>query len=190
MRQPELVKVAARRITDIHRRLCLEPASQGLIDGDPTPAEFLALLLDKGNHRDAVRLLAHALPGREAVWWACVCVRESTARMLPGDDMRLLMAVEAWVFTPSVENRRRVSGAMGDADLTGPVAFIGAAVASTHHDPRRAEYPRHSPEQLRGMAVAGAIMLGAQYVEPARRQDAYTDFLRRGVAIAQGGSGH
>src|ERR1044071_4286955 len=43
----------------------------------PPPKAFVAMLLERELHVDAVRFLAHGLPRREAVWWAWVCARKA-----------------------------------------------------------------------------------------------------------------
>ena len=39
--------------------------------------------MDAHEYTDAVRFLAHALPKREAVWWACLCVRKAAGANPP-----------------------------------------------------------------------------------------------------------
>src|SRR5664280_1079556 len=62
---------------------------------DLHPREFVALLLDKALFPDAVRFVAHALPKREAVWWAWVSARRAagsaagSARRIPHRQSRL-----------------------------------------------------------------------------------------------------
>ena len=46
-----------------------EPA-MALVRPGTHPRDYVALLMERELYPDAVRFLAHALPKREAVWWA------------------------------------------------------------------------------------------------------------------------
>ena len=48
----------------------LDDAAKALLDDKQTPRQFLQLLGKQQLYSDAVRFLAHALPKREAIWWA------------------------------------------------------------------------------------------------------------------------
>ena len=67
--------------------------------------QFLDALIGKQHFLDAVRFLAHALPKREAVWWACVCARQVADGKEPAPVKAALAAAEKWVADPSEDNR-------------------------------------------------------------------------------------
>jgi hypothetical protein len=50
--------------------------AKALLSDDDLPRDFIEQLVAKGLFPDAVRVIAHALPRREAVWWAWVCARK------------------------------------------------------------------------------------------------------------------
>ena len=54
-------------------RLEFGPAAAAAVAGAQTAAEGIDRLEAAGFGIEAVRLAAHALPKREAVWWACMC---------------------------------------------------------------------------------------------------------------------
>ena len=89
------------------------------------PGAFLDELLALELHVDAVRFLAYALPKREAVWWACQCVRSVAAE---ADELPGLQAAEAWVRDPSEENRRAAMEAAESLEFGSPDAWaaVGA----------------------------------------------------------------
>jgi len=70
-----LARVAARTAAEVCDRYPAEEAARPLLSEDLTPREYVGLLLAGRHYPEAVRFLAHALPKREAVWWACRCVR-------------------------------------------------------------------------------------------------------------------
>src|SRR5262245_44734732 len=69
------------------------------------PREALDLL-EQEQYPRAVRLLAEALPKREAVWWACQCVRHAGGPELATLAVAALRAAEQWAADPSEDNRR------------------------------------------------------------------------------------
>ena len=78
---------------------------------------------------EAVRLCAHALPRREAVWWACMCARGVPPQALPAADIAALNAAETWVRKPGDEALRRAAWDAAQAtDFRSPEAWaaVGA----------------------------------------------------------------
>ena len=58
------------------------------IETPPTsddPLVFLRALLDGPTPEDAVSFCAYLLPRREAVWWACQCLRQIGGPLSPVD---------------------------------------------------------------------------------------------------------
>src|ERR1051326_6159110 len=90
-----------------------------LRDGQP-PREFLNLLVEKALFPDAVRFLAHALPKREAVWWACLCAGQVFATEAPAKMTAALRAAEQWVEEPSEDHRRAALPAAEVAEFGTP----------------------------------------------------------------------
>ena len=98
-----LIKIKAATAAELCTQFQLEDEAKPLLGDDLTPTQFLELLIQQQQYRDAVRLLAHGLPKREAVWWACLCAR-SVLGAEP--DPKLVSAVELaeqWVYKPSEE---------------------------------------------------------------------------------------
>ncbi|MDO6590551.1 hypothetical protein DS901_18330 [Loktanella sp. D2R18] len=75
-------------------------------------AEVLADLDAKGALIDMLQLLSHALPPREATWWACL-----SARDIATDKLTLsIKAAEAWVLQPGEDTRTQARAALDAAD--------------------------------------------------------------------------
>src|ERR1035437_6023179 len=74
---------------------------------DLHPREFVALLLDKALFPDSVRFVPHALPKREAVWWAGVSARHAAGDAPAPAIKAALDATEKWIAQPTDELCRR-----------------------------------------------------------------------------------
>lgn len=176
-------------------RLCrvAKPADEAvalLVPGDTTQA-WIERLMASGEHAGAARVLAFALPPREAVWWACLCARTATDEVSPPEVVAALDAAEAWAFEPTEERRRAAEAAgMADDATSHPAgwaalgAFWSGGSISTPDNPAVPAGPYHT-----ATAVATAVVLAA-YAEPAEQADArWPSFLAWGLDIAAGGTG-
>ena len=76
-------------------RLELDGQASEILAGKPDAAAGIAALSAASRFPEAVRLAAHALPKREAVWWACMCARAVPDPNLPEADLKALAAAEA-----------------------------------------------------------------------------------------------
>src|SRR5690349_11314066 len=83
---------------ELLQKMTARPNEQG-------PMVFLKGLVTAGKIEDAVTFCAYLLPRREAVWWACGCLRRSLGQ-LAGDRAAALAAAEAWVREPDDERRQ------------------------------------------------------------------------------------
>lgn len=81
---------------------------------DEAPPVFVRRLAASPTPEDGLTFTAYALGRREAVWWACQCVRALSAAQAVEDP--LLQAAEGWVRDPTEENRRQAlaQGLAGD----------------------------------------------------------------------------
>jgi hypothetical protein len=185
-----LKKVQVPTAAELCARFPLSDEAKPLLDPAAAPADFLSRLVEAKQFPDAIRLLAHALPKREAVWWACVCARETLRPEMPGEIVAALQAAEAWVYQPTEENRR---GAMVRAEAArfeagGSWAAVAAFWSGGSMAPPEA--PAVPPgETLTGSAVAGAVLLSAVQHEPEKAEDKYRAFVDAAIDIANGGSG-
>src|SRR5215831_10542120 len=97
--------------------LQLEAEAQARIGDCRSSVEALDRLEQAGLLIEATRLVAHALPAREAVWWACACSRHTApSGANPALEATLRTAAEEWVRHPTDELRR---AAMTEAEKAG-----------------------------------------------------------------------
>jgi hypothetical protein len=151
---------------------------------------FLEILIREAQWTDAVRFLAHALPRREAVWWACTCARLTLPKDAPPEVAAALEAAEAWVFQPTEEHRR---AAMQKAEIAGfetPSAWSAVSVFWSGGSMAPPDAPPVPPaDRLLPTAVTSTILLAAVQTEPQFADRKYKRFLEAGIDIARGGSG-
>jgi hypothetical protein len=172
-------------------RLDFEPPATAALGDAGTAAEGIAKLEAAGMRNEAARLAAHALPKREAVWWACMCARAIPDPSVKAADLAALTAAEAWVRKPTDEALRRA--AMAAADKTGfqsaeAWAAMGAFWSGGSMAPEGA--PAVPPaEHFTALAISGAVMLAAVRNRPERAPDRLTRFLAAAREIAAGGAG-
>jgi hypothetical protein len=153
--------------------------------------EALALLERAGLLVEATRLIAHALPAREAVWWACACSRHTaTSGTDPAAEAKVREAAEEWVRKPNDEHRRT---AMKEAEATGfgsPEAWAAVGAFWSGDSMAPPEAPKVPPQpHFPGLAVAGSIALAAARGPAVRRDDRLRRFLASAKDIAVGGAG-
>lgn len=155
-----------------------------------SPGDFLEALIREAQWPDAVRFLAHALPRREAVWWACTCARFTLPADSPPDAVAALQAAEAWVFQPTEENRRAAMQRAEAAGFDTPAAWSAVSVFWSGGSMAPPGAPPVMPgERLCPTAVASTVLLAAVQTEPQLAEQKYRRFLEAGIDIARGGSG-
>ena len=107
------------------------PTASDDIKGRPTaeaPAVFMRSLAASGTPEDAVTFCAYTLGRREAVWWACQCVR-SIVPLAPGSEDATLTAAEDWVRDPDEERRMSALRLGMAADRRAPTPWLALAAA-------------------------------------------------------------
>lgn len=183
------VKLQAAEIKTVLARAELSPDAQTLAAASPNVPAAIDALTRAGLVTDAARLVAHALPKREAVWWACMCAR-ATEPSPPPADAEALAAAETWVRKPEETNRRQAMVKAEAAGFRTPEAWaaIGAFWSGGSMAPEG--QPVVPPgDHLTGLAVAGAVSLAAVRKHPEKADATLRAFLTSALDIAGGGAG-
>jgi hypothetical protein len=172
-------------------RLELDAAAAKLLAGLQTAAEGVAKLEAAGLHNEAVRLSAHALPKREAVWWACMCAGAVPDPALPPVDAAARAAAEAWVRKPTDEGLRRAAWeAAQKTAFRSPEAWAAVGAFWSGGSMAPEGQPVVPPaEHLTGVAVSGAVVMAAVRSLPQRAPERLVRFLAAARDIAAGGAG-
>ena len=171
-------------------RLELDADGEKAIAGADTAAAGVERLVAAGRHQDAMKLLAHALPKREAVWWACMCARAVPDAGLPAPDAAAIEAAEAWVRRPDEPARRAASVAADKTKFATPESWtaMGAFWSGGSMAPE-GQMVVPPPDHLTATAVTGAVMLAAVRHTPDKRQERLERFVASARDIAGGGAG-
>ncbi|OQX38026.1 MAG: Twin-arginine translocation pathway signal [Oceanospirillales bacterium LUC14_002_19_P2] len=153
-----------------------------------SPATFIEALNNAGHYPDLIIFLAHALPVREAIWWACCCTDNRSD--WNEAEIRAIQAACAWVSVPDETNRRHAEAMAQAAGLeTAPGWVSQAAFWSGGSLIEKGQPAVQPPPNLYAHAVAGAINLCAVLPDGAEAEHRYPDFVRIGLNIASGGNG-
>jgi hypothetical protein len=187
----KLPKISAARAGDVCVAFELSEQAARLLDDEVTPAEFVRKLIDAECYAEAVSLIAHALPKREAVWWSCLCARDALIDHLSAIGLTALAAAETWVYKPTEENRR-AAGTAATAVATGSLAgwpAFAAFWAGPDISPQGAGVMVAPAEHMSGKAVTTAVALAAIRAEPQKIGETFRRYLAQGIDIAAGGSG-
>jgi hypothetical protein len=171
-------------------RLELEAAHLALLEGAVDAAAGLDRLAAHGAMPEAMRLAAHALPRREAVWWCCMCARAVPDPALPAADAAALLAAEAWVRRPEDAIRRAAMAAAQRTGFRSPEAWaaVGAFWSGDSMAPEGQPLVPPGPH-MTGVAIAGGVVIAAVRRRPERAEQRFPRFLAAARDIAAGGAG-
>ena len=160
--------------------------ARALLRPDISPQSYVELLIGNEEFADAARFLAHALPKREAVWWAWFCARRASGTD-PSPAVRAsLSATEQWLVQPNEENRRNAMQAAEQATFGTPAGCAGLAAFFSGGSLAPPDTPVNPPgEFMTAKAVAGCIMLAAVATEPEKAPDRYRAFLAQGIEVTR-----
>jgi hypothetical protein len=185
-----LTKLAAAELATVVERATLGQDALVPLQGCPDVADAIVRLEAAGFASEAVRVLAHAMPKREGVWWACMCAANTAPADLPAPDRLARETAELWVRQQKDEQRRT---AMEHAEAGGfqtPEAWAGVAAFWSGDSLSPVGMPAvPPPPQAVGGAVTGAVALSAVRGDVKRQPERLKRFLESGRNIAAGGPG-
>jgi hypothetical protein len=132
-----------------------------------TSASFLEALIKAQKPLEIVSFLAHGLPPKKAILWACDSCARVQDRLQPA-DLAGANAARNWLENPTTALLKAALVAATAAKHGGPGAWAAQAVAwSAPPEVTSDEIgAAPSPESLVGKAVAGSVMLAAALTKP------------------------
>jgi hypothetical protein len=144
---------------------------------EQTTLNFLDELVVSGQLRDAAAYCAYLLPRREAVWWACQCIRHVNGAPTP-EETAALEAAEAWVQDPTEETRQTAmsAGMTGDRNCAATWAALAAAWSGGNFFDTDARFA-HPPRPATAKSVIGAVMYAAGWQSKAGQEKNLRDFV-------------
>jgi hypothetical protein len=171
---------APRSAADLCRQIELSDDARSFLRDDQTPIEFLSILAGKEKFADAVRVLAHLLPKRVAVWWACRCARQAAGEQLPPKLEAAIKAAETWIAELDEKTRYAAFSLANQAGLgtaagcAAMAAFVSEGSLAPADDP---VVP--PPEGLTAQLVAGSVLITASQ-NPLEIASQFRSFLEEG----------
>ena len=160
-----------------------EPA-MALVRPGTHPRDYVALLMERELYPDAVRFLAHALPKREAVWWAWTTARRTAGEKPPPPVKAALDATERWIAQPSDPNRREAMAAAEKAGFDSAAGCAGLGAFFSGGSLAPPELPPVPPgEYQAAKAVAGAVIIAAVSGEPAQAPEKFKKSIAQGLDV-------
>ncbi len=150
---------------------------------DDPPVAFLRALARGPTPEDALTFCAYCLPRREAVWWACQCLRTLIPSPSPADAV-LIGAAEAWVREPEDAVRRAALSA-GEAGDRESAATWAALAAGWSGGSMVADHPVPCPPHLTAKAVRVAVLSALARLDAGSRNAAIDDCVDRALRLTE-----
>ena len=187
MSDRDFARIPAATAAEVCRRFRPGRVAAALLHDHLTPSQFLDLLTARRLFKDATSFLAHALPNREAVWWAVLCVREVAGSVPPEGLAAALRAAEAWVQDPSEENRRAAREAAKAAGAGSPAGLAARAAFQSGGSLGPPDGPEILPsEHATARGVANAVTFASLQAPAEKAPERFPSFVARGVEVATG----
>lgn len=183
-------KITAHTAMEIVQHFDLQEKSVPLLTSEQTPAEFLQILINNEHYLDAIALLAHGMPVREATWWACLCARDHFEHSDQLNQQTLISA-EQWVQQPTEEHRREAEKHAEATDYNSPASWTAAAAFWSGDSIASEDEPMMAPPPfLYAHAVSGAIVMSATLDMPTETElkERYQRYLKQAITIANNGN--
>jgi hypothetical protein len=185
MAETETKLRSGKTLTEVVEASELSDEALALLAHDQEPKEYVELLLEHEHYADAVRFLSHALPKREAVWWAWVTARRSAGDDPPLEIQEVLEATEAWIKDPTDPNRRKAMEKAEAADFSTAAGCAGLAAFLSGDSLAPPEMDPVPPgEYMAANAIAGSIVLAAVLREPETANEKFQAFVEQGMVVA------
>jgi hypothetical protein len=144
------------------------------IETPPTaddPLVFLNALVTGPTPEDAISFCAYLLPRREAVWWACQCLRQIEDSLSPLEE-DLIGTAEAWVKDPDEPARQAAAQAAGTAPRQSPATWVAFGAAWSGGSISGAGNPPvPPPPYATAQAVRAAVLTALANVNWRERRD-------------------
>ena len=152
-----------------------------------TGPDLITALEKGGEFAKAVRVQAHLLPKRQAVWWGILSVEDACGDGLTLAEAAARDAARNWVEDPSEKHRRQCDAAAGKTKLNGPGGWLAMSAFWSGGSLMPPEMNAVPPdERLTGQAVANSLMIAAVSGDPTKAKQRYRAFLAKAADVASG----
>lgn len=157
-----------------------------LAPSDEAPLAFARKLAQSERPIQAIAFCAYLLPRREAVWWACQCVRAVEGKAANNDAA--LAAAEAWVREPDEATQRGALATSNSADRRAATTLLARAAGWSGGN-IALKGGRLVPAQpnMTAKAVYAAIGLAIARAGAVRQAALTAACIEAGIRFAEGG---
>ncbi|MCZ4294570.1 DUF6931 family protein [Vibrio sinaloensis] len=164
--------------------------AQQQLDPEMSVSQALEALQQAQLFNDLIQFLAHALPVREAVWWASLCLQLRQDVWNP-TQLQCIQTAQQWVQSPAEELRRKAELLSNRLELNcGPSWLAQAVFWNGSGSIVAPDLPAVMPDPfLYAKAVAGAINHSAALPTWNESPAYYTQSVAYALDIANGGNG-
>jgi len=187
--EQEWKKVSADKASHITRNCDLPVEALALLTEEMRPEAYILALSGAKRWMDAAQVMAHVLPRREAVWWACMCAQTMDLMSREKGEQLALSTAEKWVFQPTEAHRDEAFRVAQESTTNGNGTLCALAVAMGAETPPAPE----NAVRLDGSAFPGIIfaivVTAASEGDGSRLNERLQESLQRGQEIACGGNG-
>jgi hypothetical protein len=190
-------KVSAEKVSDIIDVDVLDSATLELLKPDMRPEAYIEVLSSAEKWTDAVTVMAHALPKREAVWWACLCASMMDGLSENKEEILARKTAEKWVYKPTEENRENalLQAQKSDKPSAGTlccmaVSFSGGKPGESKDQPDESKDQSVDHDNSVFTEIVGTVvMIAASENDGLHINQRLKQFLHNAKDIACGGSG-
>jgi hypothetical protein len=153
---------------------------------DQFPIDYLNGLMSTTSFHDALTFCAYLLPRREAVWWACGCVRD--ALDVPASRSAALLAAEDWVGRPDNDRRQAALDISAQTDEHDPITWLARGAGWSggfllSHPQRQVPMPPYMTPR----AIRVALLLAFSKVKPDEKPARFKSWITEGIKLAETG---
>jgi hypothetical protein len=172
------------RAVELCKYFTLSDGGKQALKPEMMPDQFAGVLAEKDHHPDAIQLLAHYLPKRQAVFWAVTCVKQVAERGVPEVD-NAIAATERWIADPTEENRKAALKAADAGDAGTPAGCAALAAFYAEGLPRTEDAKQNARAHfLTSKLVAAAVLLAAT-ADDHKMKERFAAFVSKGMEIVQ-----
>jgi len=187
-----LIKIQTNLAKDICQYFNLSDESKKLLTENMEPTDFIKQFMEKQFYLDVIKFIAHALPKRESVWWACLAAKYQFESIKEDKEDYLLAmdAAELWVRKPTEQNRRSAEELSIKTEYKHAASWAAMAAFWSTGSVTKPGDPEVPPQPyLFAHAVAGAVSLAGALTNPEKPEDGFKQLIAQGLDLAYGGNG-
>jgi hypothetical protein len=187
MSPSQFSKVAAKTAAEVCRYYEVSTSAQKVLSNGVTPRQFVEQMVQLGQYTDAFDFLAHALPRRDAIWWACLSVRHCQGPALPPEEFAALKAAVEWVLEPDEPKRHAAHAAGRTAGFGTPAGGVAVAVYRSGGSLGPGSFADAPPGQfMTAAAVSNSISKASATAAPGAISEVLRELVELGISIADG----